>query len=212
MKGLLVKDMRMMLGQKRFFLLVLLMAVVLNFSSSMDFVVYYLTFVCSFFAINSISYDESNNGYPFLFTLPVDRSIYVREKYLFGIILNLSSWLAGMCICFAFHAAKNNLSVLTGSIATLALMIPVMLIFNSVVLPLLFKFGSEKGRIVLLCVFGIMFFIGYMLNCIVDLRELIHILYGYPVSVLALFLVAATVMILAVSYVISVMIMKRKEL
>lgn len=212
MRGLLVKDMRMLLGQKKFFLMVLFMAVVLNFSSNTTFVVYYLTFVCSFFAMSSISYDENDNGYPFIFTLPIDRNIYVREKYLFGVILNFGSWLLGLCICFIFQAVKNNLTDFTGSIAALALMIPVMLIFNSVVFPLLFKFGSEKGRIVMLCVFGIVFFIGYVLSRVVNLEELIHIVYGYPVTVLGLLVVAVTAVILVVSYVASVAIMKKKEL
>ena len=212
MKGLLVKDMRMMLGQKKFFLLVLFMAIILNFNSDTTFVVYYLTFVCSFFAVNSIGHDENDNGYSFLFTLPIDRSIYVREKYLFGVIINFSSWLVGMCICFAFQAVKNNLSVFTGSIAVLALMLPVMIVFNSVVFPLLFKFGSEKGRIAMLCVIAIVFSAGYVLNQIMDLKNLVRILSGYPMPALVLLVMAVTVVLMAVSYVISVMIIKKKEL
>lgn len=212
MKGLFVKDIRMMMGQKKFFCLVFLMAVILNFSSNSAYVVYYLTFVCSFFAMNSISYDEADNGYPFLFTLPIDRSIYVREKYLFGIVLNVSSWLAGMCVGLVFEVVNNNIPSFTENIPAMALMLPVMLIFNSVVFPVLFKFGSEKGRIVMLCVFGIAFFIGYMLSRLANLRKLVHIANGYPASVLALSLVAVTVLILTVSCAVSVMIMKKKEL
>lgn len=212
MKGLFVKDIRMMMGQKKFFCLVFLMAVVLNFSSDSVYVVYYLTFVCSFFAMNSISYDEADNGYPFLFTLPIDRSIYVREKYLFGIALNVSSWLAGMCVALIFAVMKNNIPAFTENILAMALMLPVMLIFNSVVFPLIFKFGSEKGKIVMLCVFGIAFFIGYMLSKLVNLEKLIHTANGYPASALALSLVAVTVLILIVSCAVSVMIMKKKEL
>ena len=54
MKGLLVKDMRMLLGQKKFGALIVFMTVVLSFNSDSYFVVYYLTFVCSFLAISSI--------------------------------------------------------------------------------------------------------------------------------------------------------------
>ena len=67
MRGLLVKDLRLMMGQKKFLLLLLFMTVVLNFNDNITFVVYYLTFVCSFFVISSIAYDENDNGYPFLF-------------------------------------------------------------------------------------------------------------------------------------------------
>lgn len=212
MRGLFVKDIRMMMGQKKFFCLVFFMAVILNFSSDPAYVVYYLTFVCSFFAMNSISYDEADNGYPFLFTLPIDRSTYIREKYLFGILLNVSSWLAGMCVGFIFEAVKDNIPAFIENIPVMALMLPVMLIFNSVVFPMLFKFGSEKGRIVMLCVFGIAFFIGYMFSRIVNLSRLFQIVYRYPVSVLVLSFVVVTMLILAVSYMASVMIMRKKEL
>ena len=103
MRGLLVKDLRLMMGQKKFLLLLLFMTVVLNFNDNITFVVYYLTFVCSFFVISSIAYDENDNGYPFLFCLPIDRSVYVREKYVFEVLLNIVSWLAGFFICFLFQ-------------------------------------------------------------------------------------------------------------
>ena len=212
MKGLLVKDIRIMCSQKRFFLLVLFIAVIMNFSSNTTYVVYYLTFVCSFFAISSISYDEADNGYPFLFTMPVDRSIYVWEKYLFGVLLNLGSWLAGLCICFVFQAAGGNLPDFVDSIAILALMIPAMLVFNAVIFPLLFKFGSERGRIVTLCVLGIAFVAGYVLSQKMDLLELIRVISGYPVAVLAFFIVTVTAVLMTISCAASIVIMRKKEL
>ena len=212
MRGLLVKDMRMMMGQKKFFGLVVFMTIILNFSSNTGFVVYYVTFVCSFFAMNSIGYDEADNGYPFLFSLPIDRSIYIREKYLFGIILSVISWLAGMCVCFIFEAVKHTLSSFTENIVVIAAILPIMLIFNAIVFPLLFKFGSEKGRIVMLCVFGMVFFMGYVLSKMMDPGNLFRIVSGCPTIVLGLSIVAVTLVVLAVSYTTSVVIMKKKEL
>ena len=211
MRGLLVKDLRLLLGQKKFLVLVLFMTVVLNFNGSITFVVYYLTFVCSFFVISSIAYDENDNGYPNLFCLPIDRSIYVREKYVFEILLNMVSWLAGLAICFIIQTVRHSLDPLRENIMILLLILPAILIFDSVVLPLQFKFGSEKGRIVLLCCFIIVFFMGYALNQALDLGDRMNLLIQYHPNLLCLALAAAAVLTTVVSYAASVAVMKRKE-
>ena len=169
MKGLLVKDMRMLLGQKKF---------------------------------GALSYDENDNGYPFLFTLPIDRSSYVREKYLFGFILNLCSWLVGILVCGGFAVARNELSSFRENFALLLLVFLAMFVF---------EFGSEKGRIVMLCVFLMIFFIGYILSTIVNYQNILVQLSGYPKAVLGALLLAVTAVILFVSYAVSVLIMKKKE-
>ena len=88
MKGLLIKDLRLMLQQKRFFLILFFIAIVLNFNSDGGtFVVAYLTFLCSSFVLSTITYDEYENGYLFLMTLPVSKKTFATEKYVFGLLL-----------------------------------------------------------------------------------------------------------------------------
>ena len=211
MRGLLVKDLRLQMGQKKFLLLLLFMTVVLNFNDNITFVVYYLTFVCSFFVISSIAYDENDNGYPFLFCLPIDRSVYVREKYVFEVLLNIVSWLAGFFICFLFQAVRNNLNPFRENIMTMLLILPVVLIFDSVVLTFQFKFGNEKCRIVLLCCFIIAFATGYGLDQALNLSHGIANLIQYHPNLFGLALGTVKVLTKAVSYVVSVAVMKRKE-
>ena len=103
MKGLLIKDFRLLKNQKNFFILVFVMAVFLTItggdeSSPATFVLPYVGFVCSFFVLSTISYDEYDNGNAFLFTLPFDRKIYALEKYIFGIVTGG----AGLLLILAF--------------------------------------------------------------------------------------------------------------
>ena len=58
MKGLLVKDICIILQQKKFFGLLLLLSVFLNSTDSPTFSVSYLTFVCSFFVYASCQTGE----------------------------------------------------------------------------------------------------------------------------------------------------------
>ena len=78
MTGLLLKDFRLFLQQKRFFAILVFIAIIMGLNSDSTFTMAYLTFVCSFFVLSTISYDEFDNCYPFLMTLPVKRSDYVK--------------------------------------------------------------------------------------------------------------------------------------
>ena len=51
------------------------------------FVVSYFTMIASMFVLSTISYDEYDNGYAFLFSMPFSRTSYVKEKYVFSILV-----------------------------------------------------------------------------------------------------------------------------
>ena len=81
MRGLICKDLRLMMVQKNF--LIMLAAVALVSLAAMDdpmFVIMYMTLIFTSFILSTMSYDEFDNGFPFLFTLPITRKLYVREK------------------------------------------------------------------------------------------------------------------------------------
>ena len=88
MKGLLIKDFKLLKMQKNFFVVMIIISVGLAlFSEDLSFPIGFSTFVFSLFSLSSISYDEFDNGSPFLFSLPITRADYAAEKYAFGLIL-----------------------------------------------------------------------------------------------------------------------------
>lgn len=96
MKGLLIKDIKLMLKQKNFFLMLIVIAVLMAYAvENASYIIGYLSVVGSLFTLSSISYDEFDNGNAFLFSLPITRKAYVVEKYGFGLILEAASgcWL-----------------------------------------------------------------------------------------------------------------------
>lgn len=216
MKGLLVKDFCLIMQQKKFLVLLLLLAIVLNYNSDGSFVIGYLTFVCSFLIISSISYDEYDNGYSFLFTLPVGRKTYVQSKYIFAVLLSGCSWMTGCVIATIFYLARNQMGRFRGSIAEAWILLLAILIFLAIVLPLQFKFGAEKGRYAMLATFGICFLIGYLGKAITDSigihpERIFNRLMAQNMWVLSGILLLGTVIILEISYLSSIAIMKRKE-
>lgn len=161
MKGLLIKDLRLLLGQKRFFVLFLFIAVMLNFNSDGSFVIGYMTFVCSVYALSTISYDENENGYPFLMTLPVLRKTYAREKYVFSLLFSSSAWVIAVVVALAFKICRKVDFLPADFFLEAAVFIPIYFVLLAVMLPFQFKFGGEKGRIAMLVAFGAGFFVVY---------------------------------------------------
>ena len=101
MKGLLIKDFKLLKGQKNFFMAITAISIIMIIvSPGTSFPIGFLGFVGALFSLSSISYDEFDNGNAFLFSLPITRKDYVLEKYIFGLISGIMSLLLGTVISF----------------------------------------------------------------------------------------------------------------
>ena len=162
MKGLLIKDYRLLKNQKQLFVMMLGISIAFGFVyENSFFIISYMTFLLSMFTISTISYDEYDNGMPFLFTLPVSRGIYVTEKYVFGLITAVGSVLLSCSLALLVCLIRQtdfSWGELPPYIFSSLLMVTVLL---SVSLPLQLKFGAEKSRVALLLAYGIILLAGY---------------------------------------------------
>ena len=74
MKGLLIKDFKLLKGQKNFFMAITAISIIMIIvSPGTSFPIGFLGFVGALFSLSSISYDEFDNGNAFLFSLPITR-------------------------------------------------------------------------------------------------------------------------------------------
>ena len=216
MKGLLIKDFKLMMMQKNFFLSIIAIAVVLTvFVKNPSFIIGYLTFIGSVFTLSTISYDEFDNGNPFLFSLPITRKGYVLEKYCFGLILGGSAWFVSTLLVVIVQLTKGAASLTDLLLPSLALL-PFMLFLLAVMLPIQLKFGSEKGKIAILGVLGAVFIVGFLfvkldqllgLGIIASLNSMSDL--GIGGLIAAMFAIVAVLFL--ISYRISSKIMEKKE-
>ena len=104
MKGLLIKDIKLIKTRGIFILFVVAAYAVLQLGAgNIEMSVGLTTLILSIFSITSITYDEYDNGMPFLCSLPITSSGYVREKYVFGFALATITWVVMSIICFSFE-------------------------------------------------------------------------------------------------------------
>lgn len=215
MRGLLEKELRLLKGQKKFFLILLVITVFLGFNSSDDFATTYLTFVAGFMTISSFSYDDNGNCMPFLMTLPVSRQLYVKSKYVFGFLVTSVGWLCGMVISTAVALVNRQMPApeeLLFQVVWLLLWMMVM----AFTLPPLFKYGAEKGRMALLAIMLIFLALGYLGaqaagQMGVDLDAAKDALSGLGVAALVAAMAALALVMVLISYSISAKIVQNKE-
>ncbi len=216
MKGLLIKDFRLLRVQKNFFFVILVVAVGISIISEDSlFMVGFLSLVMSLFTLSTISYDEFDNGNAFLFTLPISRGGYAVEKYCFGLLLGGGTWILAMLAAFMISGFKGTISVPNSLISGLAIL-PVILLMQAVMIPFQLKFGSEKGRIAIISTVGVVFAIGYavmeMMETIgVDMRNAAVYFSAMHISIISVILVLFSVVLLLISLRISISIMDKKE-
>lgn len=216
MKGLLIKDLRLMKMQKNFFILIIVIGIGLVLAGNeISFTLGFLSFVISLFSISTISYDEFDNGYPFLFTLPISRSLYVKEKYVLSLILGLGSLILATVICAIITLFKNNIPLF--DLLMMALMIlPYIILVQAIMIPFQLKFGAERGRIAIIGVLGAIILLGILIFqslkiLKINFAVIVEQISVLDIRVLGFILVILAVVILFISLIISIKIMKQKE-
>ena len=215
MRGLLEKDLRLLKGQKNFFLIILVITVFLSLNSSDNFAVTYLTFIAGFLTISSFGYDDNGNCMPFLMTLPVSRKLYVKSKYLLGLLLTSTGWLLGMIITVVI-AMVNKDRLRPEELLFQVIWVLLWMMVMALTLPPLFKYGAEKGRMAMLAIMLILLAVIFAVSKLAAglgfaLAASIDALSGLgTAAIVAGMTVVALVMVL-ISYSISAKIVQKKE-
>lgn len=216
MRGLLVKDLRQILQQKKFLVIMLLLAFFLNMNTDGSFVFGYLTFVGAFLVLNTLSYDEYDNTLPFIFTLPVERKTYAIEKYVFGLLVCGTGWLVGLVVALVQSLFTTGVSV-REILIVCPIFIPLFMLMLSVMIPFPLIFGREKGTIVMMVVMSACIAIVYLCDRFLGTRgmslgQLLDSLSGMKLGMLELLAFGVALLVFGISCSASVAAMKNKEL
>lgn len=225
MKGLLIKDLKIIAEQKKFFIVAIVFAALFTWTGNdITFAATYIILLTSMLTLTTISYDEFNGGMAFLLTLPTSRKIYTKEKYVFAFINLCLACVFSIIVCAIFALVKGTtiewdslISACVGCCLGMGLML-------SVTIPLEFKFGAEKGRVAMISAvvaitvigIGIYKFLTKVLDINVN-KVIDDVIAKLPASgkglevIIISVMAVALVLILFISYLISSKIMKKKE-
>lgn len=207
MKGLLLKDLYNMGQQKKIlvFLALFYGAFALFTDSSAMLNVFVL--VCSMLSVSAFSYDEFAKWDSYALSLPVTRKEIVAARYLFATLLTGCGALAALVLgTLSFIVrSQTNFGAMVISIASITALSFLLL---SLLLPLCYKFGLEKGRIMLMIFMMVLVFLGMSLpELLANLPEMFA-LQSLLLPVIVLLLCAVA---LVLSYSASVRIYEKRE-
>lgn len=210
MKGLLLKDFCILKKQMKlmvvFVIFYAIWAVAAKMPTMMGTMVILLSIMMP---ISSMSYDEAGQWYRYAFSLPIPRRTLVLSKYVLGFLVSLGGLVVsaiGNIIILALTNGENALESWLAIIGFLELGV----IFLSIIIPILFKYGVEKGRLFIVVIAVIPSLLVALLGStlktsgtLMPSAEFLQaILYSSPLFTLAIFLI---------SFRISVGICRKKE-
>lgn len=210
MKGLLLKDFCILKKQIKlmvvFVIFYAIWAVAAKMPTMMGTMVILLSIMMP---ISSMSYDEAGQWYRYAFSLPIPRRTLVLSKYVLGFLVSLGGLVVsaiGNVIILALTNGENALE----SWLTIIGFLELGVIFLSIIIPILFKYGVEKGRLFIVVIAVIPSLLVALLGStlktsgtLMPSAELLQaILYSSPLFTLAIFLI---------SFRISVGICRKKE-
>ena len=208
MSGLLEKDICLLLkGHRNTMILFLMICVFLGLSQTDTFILGYFPFLMIVLLIGTLSCDEADNGLPFLFTLPIDRKLYIREKYLFCVAGTVVSFVLAWAL-YLVSLLVHGVSNVSGVLSENAGMIPVFLAVFFITI-------SESARVMMagICFLfaGVILFVQKVAGeaTLDQITELIGTITGTIPGQAGIF--TAGIVVLLISYRISVGFMEKQE-
>ena len=215
MKGLLIKDILNMKNYMKQLVLVLIFFIAYGiFLKNGTFVGTMITLMLSMQVITTMSYDEYAKWDKYALTMNINRKDIIISKYIFFTI----SIIIGIVVGITTSIAINQIAKLdTGmnEIIVTSIVVPcVFAILFSIIIPVVFKTGVEKGRIVMML---ILFIPAILVGAIVKISEKANITMPSPsnLEILRKFgvlgLVLLTILAVFISYKVSLSIYNKKE-
>ena len=214
MRGLFEKDFRLLCQNRQTLVLFLMMAGFLGLTQNGTFVLGYLSFMFSILLTSTISYDEMDQGFEFLMTLPVTPKTYVQEKYGFCTVGVIFSVILSGIIYLTAKGIHGEQILLGEELLTVLIFVPIVWCVIAIMVPIQLKFGAEKGRIAILMVYGgSAFLLYFVLKWIGEenVKLMTNFLNQWQPEALVLGGFLLSGLVLVISYGISRRIMEQKE-
>lgn len=153
MKSLILKDLYNISHNSKAMILILIImgAFFIPMSGPVGYVAI-STMLCSMMVVTTFSFDDTVKWNRYALVMPVTRKDVVISKYIVLLLFSLCGLVIGIIVAFGAETFTNNiiaLETLFSGIVSLG----VALIFGSIIIPLLFKYGAEKARMLMILCF-----------------------------------------------------------
>lgn len=212
MKGLLIKDFLNQRGQMKIYIIIIgffFLITLFSNSNNIAGIGGYICILCTLLPINAIAYDERCSWDRYALSMPISRKDLVISKYLFLLITSL----IGVSLNFILCLIKGFLSLETLTI--LLVFWSLSIILTSLILPIIIKLGTEKGRMAMMAIIlcpTLLILLAAKLQLPMPNSHLLDQLSTLAPILIPILIPIATILILFISIGISLKIYNKKEL
>lgn len=208
MKGLLLKDWYMMKKYCKTYFVIAAVFIVLSFIGDNNmFFVFYPCLLCGMIPISLLSYDERSHWLQYSCTMPYTKEQIVSSKYLIGLLAQIVTLLIIGVVQGTKMVIQGNIEFSDFTILMLLILIVVTLT-SSMSLPFIFKMGVEKGRIACYVMIGFVCGSSVLASNVIGIQMQMDIQLNLILLILALLGIG----IYALSWYLSIIFYKRREL
>lgn len=148
MKGLLMKDFCLTFKNRKLIGILLCMIVFVFFLQEDDmegFIISFVTMLSSTLVLSTISIDEFDKSVMFLMTMPIKRSTYALEKYVFSFGCSFIG-----CTLATLFCCVMNSGTIVKTLEMAFVFLVITSLFQMLMIPVQLKYGGENGRMVLM--------------------------------------------------------------
>ncbi|MCR4632754.1 MAG: ABC-2 transporter permease [Erysipelotrichaceae bacterium] len=157
MKGLFVKDLYLNFMNRKNLVTYLFISVFMAFAMDGYFIISYTTMLLGILAVGTISYDEFDGGMSFLMCLPLTRKDYVKEKFLYCLVMESLGALSGIVIYAVVSLIRKVPFSLSESLLYALFSIFALSLMLYLMITVQLKYGSERSRLTMVVICGVIF-------------------------------------------------------
>lgn len=155
MKGLLLKDFYMAKRHFGWFMLVIAGMLIMScMVEDMQIFLIYPMIVANIIPVSLMAYDEHDKWSQYSGTLPYTRAQVVTAKYLVSVCLGVAFFLLSMAVAIVRMQMYGQF-ILEAWMRMGVILLMLGCLAPILMLPVVFKFGAEKGRIIYLAILGV---------------------------------------------------------
>ena len=208
MLGMIKKDLFMIKNNSKTLIVSLIIYVLYTIMFEMD-MSFLLPFMTLMISLSTFTYDDYNNWHSFSAALPKGKINNVKSKYITTISLTFIAAIISIICTFVISNFKTTINF-SDAISSISGYLFAIFILVSILFPFIFKYGAEKGRIV-------MFILGMGIVAIfILLKKVLNI--SIPANIITFFdyygliiSLVLSVIFISISYLISKKIYLNKE-
>ena len=208
MIGLIKKDLLMIKNNYKNIIIVLAIYIFYSFQFEMN-MYFLLPLMGLMICISTINYDDFNNWHTYAVSLPQGKSGVIKSKYITTISVILLLSIFSLLIDIIIGNFKGDL-LIEESFGVCIGALFAMIFMMSILFPILFKYGAEKGRIAMISIglgiFGLVMLVSKVMQLEIP-KNLIIIFDLYS----PIIIIVSSILMIAVSYIVSKKIYLKKE-